>query len=58
MRKFGWHFGGGVEIPVGAKTRLMGDVRFVFLDFKFDRVPFQDLKGDFYVISGGVLLGL
>lgn len=57
-QEFGWHFGGGIELPIGGKTKLVGDVRFVFLNFKFDQIPFQDVKGDFYIVSGGILFGL
>jgi opacity protein-like surface antigen len=57
-QEFGWHFGAGVEVPLGKKTRLTGDLRYVFLDYDFDQVPFQDVDSNFFMISGGILFGL
>ena len=57
-QEFGWHFGAGVELPLGKKTRLTGDLRYVFLDYDFDEVPFQDVDSNFYMISAGILFGL
>lgn len=31
-QEFGWHFGAGVELPVG-RSKLTGDIRYVFLDY-------------------------
>ena len=55
---FGWHFGGGVELPLGSSTKLTGDVRYVFLNYNFDQVPGAQVDRDSYVISLGVLFGL
>ena len=56
---FGWHLGGGLELPLGPKTKLSGDIRYVFLDYDFDRIPgAEDLDSDFYVISIGLFFGL
>jgi len=58
-QKFGWHFGGGAELPVGNIAKLTGDVRYVFLDYDFTQVPgAEGLNSDFYVITVGFLFGL
>jgi hypothetical protein len=57
-QEFGWHFGGGVELPVGAGTKLSGDIRYVFLNYDFDKVPGVQVDRDFYVVSAGLLFGL
>jgi opacity protein-like surface antigen len=53
-QKVGWHFGGGVELPLGS-VKLTGDVRYVFLDYNFKGIPD---KSNFYVITAGCLFGL
>jgi len=59
MQKFGWHFGGGVELPAGPTIKLIGDVRYVFLDYDFQTIPGSgDPKSDFFVIMVGVLFTL
>jgi opacity protein-like surface antigen len=55
---FGWHFGGGVEVPLGTHTTLTGDIRYVFLDYDFDAVPGEEVENDFYMINVGLLFGL
>ena len=58
-QKFGWHFGGGVEIPVGLAMKLTGDIRYVFLDYNFKGLPGSgDPKSDFAVVMVGLLFGL
>jgi opacity protein-like surface antigen len=58
-QEFGWHFGGGVEFPVGSNFKLNGDIRYVFLDYDFKEIPgSDDLKSNFYVITVGLLFGL
>jgi opacity protein-like surface antigen len=58
-QRFGWHFGGGVELPLGTVAKLTGDIRYVFLDYKFQQIPGTgDLKSNFYVIGVGLLFGL
>ncbi len=57
-QEFGWHFGAGVELPVGGKSRLTGDLRYVFLDYRFDDIPFQEVDSNFYMIAVGFLFGL
>ena len=59
MQKFGWHFGGGVELPAGPTIKLTGDLRYVFLDYDFQTIPGNgDPKSDFFVIMAGVLFSL
>lgn len=57
-QEFGWHFGAGVELPIGGSSRLTGDLRYVFLDYSFDNIPFQQVDSNFYMISAGFLFGL
>jgi opacity protein-like surface antigen len=59
IKKMGWHFGGGVELPLGSNLKLTGDIRYVFLDYDFKQIPGTgDLKNNFSVITAGVLFGL
>jgi opacity protein-like surface antigen len=58
QQEFGWHFGGGAELPLGGNTKLAGDVRYVFLNYNFDKVPGVQVDRDFYVITVGLLFGL
>jgi hypothetical protein len=58
QQEFGWHFGGGVELPLGGSTKLAGDVRYVFLNYNFDKIPGVQVDRDFYVITAGLLFGL
>jgi len=57
-QEFGWHFGGGVELPLGANTKLTGDVRYVFLNYNFDQVPGAQVDRDSYVVTVGLMFGL
>ena len=58
-QKFGWHFGGGVEVPVGQVGKLVGDIRYVFLDYNFKTLPGTNgVNSDFYVITAGMQFGL
>lgn len=57
--EFGWHFGGGLELPLGSAVRLVGDLRYVFIDYDFDAVPGSDeIDSDFYMATAGLLFGL
>jgi opacity protein-like surface antigen len=59
IRKMGWHFGGGVELPVGSNLKLTGDIRYVFLDYDFKQIPGTgSLKNNFSIITVGLLFGL
>jgi opacity protein-like surface antigen len=56
---FGWHFGGGLELPVGSFARLVGDIRYVFLNYDFNSFPGSNgVKNDFYVVTAGFLFNL
>ena len=58
-QKVGWHFGGGVELPVGSNFKLTGDIRYVFLNYDFKEIPGAgDLNSNFFVITVGFLFGL
>lgn len=56
--EIGWHFGGGVEIPLGTSMRLAGDIRYVFLDYDFEDMPgSDDVESNFFVITATLLFG-
>jgi opacity protein-like surface antigen len=56
---FGWHFGGGVEFPLGTAATLVADLRYVFLNYDFQTVPGTDnVDSDFYMATAGVLFNL
>lgn len=57
-REFGWHFGGGVELPLSGASKLTADIRYVYLNYGFEEVPGRDLDSNFYVITAGLLFGL
>ncbi|MHB9030987.1 MAG: outer membrane protein [Candidatus Latescibacterota bacterium] len=56
--EFGWHFGGGAEIPLGERIKLTGDIRYVFLDYDFEGLPGRDIDSNFYMITVGILFRL
>jgi opacity protein-like surface antigen len=58
-QEFGWHFGGGVELPVGTNFNLTADIRYVFLNYDFKQIPGSgNLNSDFYAVTVGFLFGL
>ncbi len=58
-QEFGWHFGGGVELPVSKNILLTGDIKYVFLNYDFEKVPgIEDDNANFYIINAGILFGL
>jgi len=58
-QEVGWHFGGGLEVPVGTKIKVTGDIRYVFLNYKFEKIPgSSDMKSNFTVMTVGLLFGL
>ncbi len=59
QQRFGWHFGGGLELPVGSAVKIVGDIRYVFLDYKFKNFPGSDgVRSNFYVMTAGLLFNL
>jgi opacity protein-like surface antigen len=61
---FGWHLGGGVEIPVSDSMSISGDIRYVFMDYEGhenqlveaaggDR-EIHDIDADFWEASFGI----
>jgi opacity protein-like surface antigen len=58
-QEFGWHFGGGVELPVSSSVHLIGDIKYVFLDYDFTHFPgSNDVNSNFYVMTVGLLFTL
>lgn len=58
-QEFGWHFGGGVELSLGVAMKLVGDIRYVFLDYNFENFPgTEGVNSDFYIVTAGLLFGL
>ena len=57
-QEFGYHFGGGVQVPLNEKVAISGDIRYVFLNYDFDEVPGEDVDANFYVIKASILFKL
>lgn len=60
-QEFGWHLVAGLELPASPNVKIFGDVRYVFLDYKFKELPDAVLDGaqsDFYSINLGLLFQL
>jgi opacity protein-like surface antigen len=58
-QEFGWHFGGGVELPVGRSAKFVGDIRYVYLDYNFKDFPGSNgVNSNFYVMTVGLLFNL
>ncbi len=56
--QFGWHFGGGVEVPLG-RAAFTADIRYVFLNYNFDEVPgTEGSHANFFTLNFGLLFGL
>jgi opacity protein-like surface antigen len=59
MQEFGWHFGAGIEVPIGERYKLTADFRYVFLNYGFKTIPGSgDINSDSYFITAGFLFGL
>ncbi len=57
--EFGWHFGGGLELPLGSVAVLSADLRYVFIDYDFEEIPGSDeIDSDFYMATAGFLFRL
>jgi len=58
-QKIGWHFGGGLEWPLSSILTLIGDFRYVFLNYDFKTIPGSgDMKSNFTVVTVGFLFNL
>jgi len=58
-QEFGWHFGGGLEIPLGTSSMFTADIRYVFLNYNFKSVPGSSAaNSDFYMLTFGYLFQL
>jgi opacity protein-like surface antigen len=58
-QRVGWHFGGGLELPVGSSAKLIGDIKYVFLDYKFKDFPGSNgVSSNFVVLTVGLLFNL
>jgi len=58
-QEVGWHFGGGLELPFGEKAKITADVKYLFINYEFDELPWsKTLNNDGLVISGGLLFFL
>jgi hypothetical protein len=58
-QEFGWHFGGGADLPLGSAARLVGDIRYVFLNYDFKNFPGSNgVNSNFYIITVTVLFEL
>jgi len=58
-QEVGWHFGGGLELPLGRKSKLGVDIRYVFLNYDFSEVPgSEDMDSDFYAVTITMFWGL
>ena len=56
---FGWHFGLGADIPLSYSVSLVGDVRYVYLNYDFEHLPGSEkIDVDFYAITVGLLFEL
>lgn len=57
-QQFGWHFGVGVELPLFSFARLVGDIRYVYLNYKFDSVPGHSVvNSNSPLMTAGLLFG-
>jgi len=56
--EFGYHFGGGVQLPIGDKAAISGDIRYVFLNYDFEKIPGQEVDANFFVIKASILFKL
>lgn len=56
--QFGWHFGGGVEVPLG-RAAFTADIRYVFLNYDFKQFPGTGgTNANFFTLNFGLLFGL
>lgn len=57
QQNFGWHLGGGLEIPASKSINVTADIRYVFLNYDFGDLERAANRGDlisnFFVITLG-----
>ncbi len=57
-QQIGYHFGGGVELPLSSAMSIAADIRYVYLDYQFDSTSSgQKVKSDFYAITLSMFWG-
>ncbi len=57
-QQIGYHFGGGVELPLSSAMSIAADIRYVYLDYQFDSTSNgQKVKSDFYAITLSMFWG-
>jgi opacity protein-like surface antigen len=58
--KLGYHFGAGLELPVAPALKLVGDIRWQFVDYEFKNIPSSigKVNADSYSINAGFLFYL
>lgn len=55
-QEFGWHFGAGVDIPLGEAAFLTTDFRYTFIDYEFEEVPGAgEISSDFFIVKAGLM---
>jgi hypothetical protein len=56
----GYHFGAGLELPLAPMFKLLGDVRWQFVDYEFDEIPSSigKVDADSYSFNAGFLFYL
>jgi opacity protein-like surface antigen len=59
QQEFGWHFGAGVDIPLGEKAFFTTDFRYTFIDYEFQEVPGAgEIDSDFFIVKAGLMFVL
>jgi len=58
--ELGYQLGAGVELPLAPTLKLLGDVRWQFIDYEFDDIPSSigNVDADSYSLNAGFLLYL
>lgn len=62
-QKLGWHFGAGLELPLGNRDNpgaiITADFKYTFLNYDFEKVPgSDDIKSDYFMLTAGLLFAL
>jgi len=58
--ELGYHFGAGVELPLAPMFKLVGDVRWQFINYEFEDIPSSvgKVDADSYSLNAGFLFYL